>query len=85
MCAVQIQTFWLDVRYPTTSYSTGISTTRAGLELIGPIASNWVPRLRGTRATPTNLHKLKPSIEAACVAPKRDPQFFLSVGPRKEN
>jgi len=27
MCVVQIETFWLDVRCPQTSYSTGITSS----------------------------------------------------------
>ena len=51
-------------------------SVRASLEPIGPIASYKALRLRGPRCTPTNLRKLKLSIEAACVALERGPRFF---------
>jgi len=49
--------------------ASGVTTSGAGLQPIGPIASNRAPHLRGPRAMPTNLLKLTFYIEAVCVLP----------------
>jgi len=60
------------------------------LRVIQDVTNDGVPVFfaiilaEGPYATPTNLHKLKLSIVAACVAPERGPRFFRHMA-RKEN
>jgi len=62
-------------------FITAIPVVRAGLEPIGPIASNRAPRQRGPRATPTNLRK-HTFIQSCMCGPGAGPTVFFRRGPR---